>query len=376
VCTPEEAPAAARRSAFPSRSRSLRGIAHKTESGGVALNLKSEAEVAAAARRMSALATEVLVEQMVRMPCANSSSASIRRPVRPRPGHRRRRRAHRAAEATRSRCCCPRTRAEIARSLSRLKVSTLIDGFRGRAGDRDAAIAAIEAVARFALDHAAGLEELDVNPLLVLARQGRRRRRCPDPMRRDRSGRRTTMTEPIIVETRGPVMEVTIDRPKANAIDAATSRIMGDVFATSATTRSCAAPSSPATGEKFFCPGWDLKAAAAGEAPDSDYGVGGFGGLQQLPGLNKPVICAVNGLAFGGGFEIALSADLILAAEHATFALPEINSGTVADAATIKLPRRMPYHVAMELLFTGRRHGRRGSQALGPRQRDRCRPTR
>ena len=109
------------------------------------------------------------------------------------------------------------------------------------------------------------------------------------------------------------------------------------------------------TGEKFFCPGWDLKAAAEGEAPDSDYGVGGFGGLQELPGLNKPVICAVNGLAFGGGFEIMISCDIIIAAEHATFALPEINSGTVADAATIKLPRFIPYHVAMELLFTGRR---------------------
>ena len=162
------------------------------------------------------------------------------------------------------------------------------------------------------------------------------------------------MSEPIIVETRGPVMEVTIDRPKANAIDAATSRIMGDVFATFRDDPDLRCAILTATGEKFFCPGWDLKAAAAGEAPDSDYGVGGFGGLQQLPGLGKPVIAAVNGLAFGGGFEIALSADLILAAEHATFALPEINSGTLADAATIKLPRRMPYHVAMELLFTGR----------------------
>jgi crotonobetainyl-CoA hydratase len=162
------------------------------------------------------------------------------------------------------------------------------------------------------------------------------------------------MSEPIIVETRGPVMEVTIDRPKANAIDAATSRIMGDVFATFRNDPELRAAILTASGEKFFCPGWDLKAAAAGEAPDSDYGVGGFGGLQQLPGLDKPVIAAVNGLAFGGGFEIALSADLILAAEHATFALPEINSGTLADAATIKLPRRLPYHVAMELLFTGR----------------------
>jgi crotonobetainyl-CoA hydratase len=160
---------------------------------------------------------------------------------------------------------------------------------------------------------------------------------------------------PIRTERRGPVLEVTIDRPKANAIDAATSRIMGEVFAGFRDDRDLRCAILTAAGDKFFCPGWDLKAAAAGEAPDSDYGVGGFGGLQELPGLNKPVIAAVNGLAFGGGFEIMISADIIIAAEHATFALPEINSGTLADAATIKLPRRIPYHVAIELLFTGRR---------------------
>ena len=163
------------------------------------------------------------------------------------------------------------------------------------------------------------------------------------------------MTTPIKTERRGAVLEVTIDRPKANAIDAATSRIMGDVFAGFRDDPELRVAILTSTGEKFFCPGWDLKAAAAGEAPDVDYGVGGFGGLQQLKGLNKPVICAVNGLAFGGGFEIMISCDIIIAAEHATFALPEINSGTVADAATIKLPRFIPYHVAMEMLFTGRR---------------------
>ncbi len=162
------------------------------------------------------------------------------------------------------------------------------------------------------------------------------------------------MTTPIKTSRNGPVLEVTIDRPKANAIDAATSRIMGDVFAAFRDDPALRVAILTATGEKFFCPGWDLKAAAAGEAPDSDYGVGGFGGLQELPGLNKPVICAVNGLAFGGGFEIMISCDLIIAAQHATFALPEIKSGTVADAATIKLPRRIPYHVAVEMLFTGR----------------------
>jgi crotonobetainyl-CoA hydratase len=163
------------------------------------------------------------------------------------------------------------------------------------------------------------------------------------------------MSSPLIVERSGKVLEVTINRPKANAIDAPTSRIMGETFAKFRDDPELRVAILTGAGEKFFCPGWDLKAAAGGEAPDSDYGVGGFGGLQELPGLNKPVIAAVNGIAFGGGFEIMISADIIIAADHATFALPEINSGTLADAATIKLPRRMPYHVAMELLFTGRR---------------------
>ena len=90
------------------------------------------------------------------------------------------------------------------------------------------------------------------------------------------------------------------------------------------------------------------------DAVDGDYGVGGFGGMQELPDLNKPTIAAVNGMAVGGGFELALSCDLILASSAARFALPEIHAGTIADAASIKLPRRMPYHVAMELLLTGR----------------------
>lgn len=164
-----------------------------------------------------------------------------------------------------------------------------------------------------------------------------------------------TVNSPIETRRNGRILEVTINRPKANAIDAPTSRLMGEAFASFRDDPELRVAILTAAGEKFFCPGWDLKAAAEGETPDSDYGVGGFGGLQELPGLNKPVIAAVNGLAFGGGFEIMISADIIIAAEHATFALPEINSGTLADAATIKLPRYLPYHVATELLFTGRR---------------------
>lgn len=159
---------------------------------------------------------------------------------------------------------------------------------------------------------------------------------------------------PIKTHRDGAILQVTLDRPKANAIDLATSRVMGEVFRDFRDDPELRVVILTGGGEKFFCPGWDLKAAADGDAVDGDYGVGGFGGLQELRDMNKPVIAAVNGIACGGGLELALSADMILAADHATFALPEIRSGTVADAASVKLPKRIPYHIAMELLLTGR----------------------
>ena len=159
---------------------------------------------------------------------------------------------------------------------------------------------------------------------------------------------------PIKTRRQGAILEVTLDRPKANAIDLQTSRQMGEVFAGFRDDPDLCVAIVTGAGQKFFCPGWDLKAAADGDAVDGDYGVGGFGGLQELRDLNKPVIAAVNGICCGGGLELALSADMILAADHATFALPEIRSGTVADAASVKLPKRIPYHIAMELLLTGR----------------------
>ena len=159
---------------------------------------------------------------------------------------------------------------------------------------------------------------------------------------------------PIKTRREGGILEVTLDRPKANAIDLATSRIMCQTFMAFRDDPDLRVAILRAEGEKFFCPGWDLKAAADGDAVDGDYGIGGFGGIQELGNLNKPVICAVNGICCGGGLELALSCDLILASDNATFALPEINSGTVADAATLKLPKRIPYHVALDLLLTGR----------------------
>lgn len=162
------------------------------------------------------------------------------------------------------------------------------------------------------------------------------------------------MSDVLTTERHGGVLVVTLDRPKANAIDLATSRMMGEVFQDFRDDTDLRVAIIRTAGEEFFSAGWDLKAAAAGDAVDGDYGVGGFGGIQQLRDLNKPVIAAVSGMAVGGGFELMLSADLIYAADHSTFALPEIRAGTLADAATIKLPKRIPYHVAMEMLLLGR----------------------
>ena len=162
------------------------------------------------------------------------------------------------------------------------------------------------------------------------------------------------MNDPIKVKKEGPVLEVTIDRPKANAIDSKTSIILGDIFVDFRDDPKLRVAIITGAGEKFFSAGWDLKAVNEGEQADADYGVGGFGGLQELPEMNKPIIAAVNGIACGGGLEIMISTDIIIAAEHATFALPEINVGVIADAATIKLRRRIPYHVAVEFLMTGR----------------------
>mgnify|MGYP000356720356 CR=1 FL=1 len=162
------------------------------------------------------------------------------------------------------------------------------------------------------------------------------------------------MSEVVSTRREGGILEVTLDRPKANAIDLVTSRLMGETFKEFRDDPELRVAIVRTAGDRFFSAGWDLKAAAGGDEVDGDYGVGGFAGLQELRDLNKPVIAAVNGMAVGGGFELALSADMILATENVTFALPEIRAGTLADAATVKLPKRIPYHVAMDLLLTGR----------------------
>jgi crotonobetainyl-CoA hydratase len=153
----------------------------------------------------------------------------------------------------------------------------------------------------------------------------------------------------------GQVLEVTINRPKANAIDAATSRELSAIFESFMNDTKLRVAIFTAAGSKFFSAGWDLVAANEGEAFESDYGIGGFGGICELKFRPKPIIAAINGMAVGGGFEIALAADLIVAAEHATFFLPESTLGLIADNATIRLPKILPPNIARELLISGRR---------------------
>ena len=120
------------------------------------------------------------------------------------------------------------------------------------------------------------------------------------------------MTEnPIQTRRDGAILEVTLARGKANAIDLKTSRIMGEIFADFRDDPDLRVAIGTGAGEKFFCPGWDLKAAADGDAVDGDYGVGGFGGLQELRDMNKQVIMAVNGICCGVGLELALRGDFI-----------------------------------------------------------------
>ena len=162
------------------------------------------------------------------------------------------------------------------------------------------------------------------------------------------------MTDGIQTVKDGAILEITIDRPKANAIDLKASRRLNQIVSSFRDDPELRIAIITGAGERFFSPGWDLKAAAGGEESDSDWGVGGFAGLNYPRNLNKPIIAAVNGIACGGGFEIVLGTDIIVMEEHAKFALPEINVGVLADAGTVKLRRRIPYHVAVEFLLTGR----------------------
>jgi len=162
------------------------------------------------------------------------------------------------------------------------------------------------------------------------------------------------MTDGLHTQIEGRVMILTLDRPKANAIDDGLSKALGNGFIRYRDDSSLRCAIVTAAGEKFFSAGWDLKSASQNKT--EDYGPGGFAGLTELFDLDKPVIAAVNGMAVGGGFELALCCDVIVADEHAQFFLPEVKVGVVPDGGGMfRLARRVPESLALEMLMTGRR---------------------
>ena len=129
------------------------------------------------------------------------------------------------------------------------------------------------------------------------------------------------------VSRNGQILEIVLDRPKANTLDASLSREMGQLFAKFRDDPDLRVAILTGAGEKFFSAGWDLNAVAGGEDYLEDFGEGGFGGFPEMTDLLKPIVCAVNGLAVGAGFEMLTRADFVIAADHAEFMLPEVRIG-------------------------------------------------
>ncbi|UTW12337.1 enoyl-CoA hydratase-related protein [Marinobacterium rhizophilum] len=173
------------------------------------------------------------------------------------------------------------------------------------------------------------------------------------------------MTDNLNVTRNGQILEIVLNRPKGNAIDAKLSRRMGEVFASFRDDPELRVAILTGAGEKFFCGGWDLNAVADGEEYTGDFGEGGFGGFPEMDNLLKPVICAVNGYALGAGFEMLLNADFVVASDNAQFWLPEAQVGVAPDIATFLLPKIMPRVKAMELLLTGKRLSAEDAAGLG-----------
>ena len=166
------------------------------------------------------------------------------------------------------------------------------------------------------------------------------------------------MSEVTVIKHDGEnagILEIVLNRPKANAVDVTTSLKMCEAFAQVRDDDDVRVCILRAEGEKFFSAGWDLSAAADGEEIDADFGDTGFGGHTEIWDCNKPIICAVNGYAMGGGFEFVLASDIVIASDNARFALPEALVGVVADSGgVIRLTRRLPHNIAMEMMLTGR----------------------
>jgi crotonobetainyl-CoA hydratase len=160
---------------------------------------------------------------------------------------------------------------------------------------------------------------------------------------------------PALVELRGHVMIVTLNRPRAlNAVNAAMTRAVADALERADNDREIRALIITGSGQRAFCAGADLKAVARGEQlTPPGYERFGFAGY-VAHFIRKPTIAAVNGFALGGGTEIALASDLVIAAESAAFGLPEVTRGIFAAAGgAFRLPQQLPWKIGLELLFTG-----------------------
>ncbi|MDM7957619.1 crotonase/enoyl-CoA hydratase family protein [Blastomonas sp.] len=173
----------------------------------------------------------------------------------------------------------------------------------------------------------------------------------------------------VVVEQRGSVLLVTLNRPEArNAVDQAVWVGVGSALAQAEHDITIRAVIVTGAGDQSFCAGADLKALARGEriAPESKEQMSwGFAGIVNHP-ISKPVIAAVNGTALGGGTEIVLACDLVVAADNATFGLPEVKRGILAGAGgAFRLVEQLPRKIAMELLLTGDTFDATRALALG-----------
>jgi len=171
------------------------------------------------------------------------------------------------------------------------------------------------------------------------------------------------MADEILRERRGHVELLTINRPEArNAINLATAQALSDALDECETDEDVWVVVLTGAGDKAFSAGMDLKAFAAGEFPITEKG---FGGMTKR-NFPKPLIAAVNGAALAGGFELVLSCDMVVAANHALFGIPEATRGLVAGAGgLIRLPKRVPLAVAYEMALTGEPIDAERAYALG-----------
>lgn len=162
------------------------------------------------------------------------------------------------------------------------------------------------------------------------------------------------MADELLRERRGNVEILTINRPEArNAINGAVSQAMSTALDELTDDDTVAVVVLTGAGDKAFSAGMDLKAFASGEGASIIGASGGFAGIAKRD-FPKPLIAAVNGSALAGGCEIMLSCDLVVAADHALFGIPEAKRGLIAGAgALIRLPKRLPMAVALELALTG-----------------------